>query len=148
MHILQLPRKITYRRVTTMAKESSALIAAKWWTDTISRPISNSFDNGDTTNDSSLMFVLFGQIRAMHNLESKDQLNDFCSLLTDRIEEELHKYPQIELDCDYSPCNILGECATKAGIDLCLFPFKRRMTVTANTVEVKDGCADQWISLL
>lgn len=131
-----------------MAKENSALVAAKWWTDTISNPTPNSFNNGDRTSDSSLMLMMLGHMRAMQNLASEDQLREFCSLLSNRIEEELHKYPKIYLDCDYDPCNILGECATKVGIDLCLFPFKRRMTVTSSSVEVKDRYDATWVSLL
>ncbi len=131
-----------------MAKENSALVAAKWWTDTISKPTPNSFNNGDRTSDSSFMVMMLGHMRAMQNLASEDQLKKFCSLLSNRIEEELHKSPQIYLDCDYGPCNILSECATKTGIDLCLFPFKRKMTVTSSSVEVKDGYDATWVSIL
>ena len=122
-------------------------VAAKWWADTIANPTPNSFCNGDRKSDSSFMIMMMAHMRAMKNAATKEQLEQFCNLLAQRIEDELSKTSRVELDCDYGPNNILGETAEEVGIATCLFPFKRRMTVTTDSVEVKDGYDANWVQL-
>lgn len=122
-------------------------VAAKWWTKAIANPTPNSFCNGDRKSNESFMIMMMGHMRAMQNAASEEQLEKFCNLLAQRIEDELATTSRVELDCDYDPCCILGETAEEVGIDLCLFPFKRRMHVTNDSVEVKDGYDAGWVQL-
>lgn len=130
-----------------MANESSAHIAAKWWTSILANPTPNNFYDGDKTNDASLMYMEIGHMKALLYMASDEQLDDFCTLLTKRIETELSKRSSITLYCDYDPCTILSECAEKAGINLCLFPIERMMRISKRTVEVKEGHGANWKSL-
>lgn len=128
-----------------MANENAALVAAKWWTNAIANPSPESFNNGDRTSDASFMYMMLGHMRAMNHLASRAQLENFCSILTKKIEKELKKHPSVVLSCDYDPCNLLAQCAEKAEIDSCLFPFKRSMKITEKKVEVKDGYSARWV---
>lgn len=122
-------------------------VAAKWWTNAIANPTPNSFCNGDRKSNESFMIMMMGHMNAMQNAATKEQLEQFCNLLSQRIEDELSKASRVDLDCDYGPDNILGETAEEVGIDVCVFPFKRRMHVTSNSVEVKDGYDAGWVQL-
>lgn len=122
-------------------------VAAKWWTEAIGNPTPNSFCNGDRRSNESFMIMMMGHMRAMENAATEEQLEQFCNLLAQRIENELATSSRVELDCDYGPDNILGETAEEVGIDVCVFPFKRRMHVTKDSVEVKDGYDANWVQL-
>lgn len=122
-------------------------VAAKWWTKAIANPTPNSFCNGDRKSNESFMIMMMGHMRAIKNAATKEQLEQFCSLLSQRIEDELSKNQRVDLDCDYGPDCILGETAEEVGIDLCLFPFKRIMHITNDSVEVKDGYDADWVQL-
>jgi len=91
--------------------------------------------------------MMMGHMRAMNNAATKEQLEQFCNLLAQRIENELATSSRVELDCGYGPDNILGETAEEVGIDVCVFPFKRRMHVTKDSVEVQDGYDANWVQL-
>ncbi len=93
------------------------------------------------------MIMMMRHMRAMENAATKEQLEQFCNLLAQRIEDELAKASRVDLDCDYGPDNILGETAEEVGIDVCVFPFKRRMHVTSDSVEIKDGSDANWVTL-
>ena len=125
----------------------AAIDAAKWWTKAISNPNLNSFCNGDRTSNESFMIMMFGSLRAQEHTATEEQLKQFCDLLSQRIEDELSKTSKVELDCDYGPDYILGETAEEVGIDTCIFPYKRRMTVTSDSVEVKDGYDADWVQI-
>lgn len=125
----------------------ATIVAAKWWTNVIANPTPNSFCNGDRKSNESFMIMMMGHMRAMQNAATEEQLEQFCNLLTQRIEDELATTSKVNLDCDYGPCCILGKTAEEVGIDVCLFPFKRRMQVTADSVEVKDGYDADWLKL-
>lgn len=122
-------------------------VAAKWWTNAIANPTLNSFCNGDRKSNESFMMMMVGHMNAMQNAASEEQLEKFCNLLAQRLEDEFAKTSRIELECDYGPDCILGETAEEVGINLCLFPFKRRMHVTNDLVEVKDGYDASWVQL-
>ena len=122
----------------------ATIVAAKWWTEAISHPTPNSFNNGDRASANSFMMMMVGQRLAEKNAAKPEQLEAFFEILTKRIESELDKETRVQLDCDYGPCNILGEAAEEVGINTCLFPFKRRMNITTNSVEVKDGYDADW----
>ena len=125
----------------------ATIVAAKWWTNAIANPTLNSFCNGDRKSNESFMLMMIGHMLAMQNTPTEEQLESFRNLLTQRIEDELAKTSRVELDCDYGPCCILGETAEEVGIDVCLFPFKRTMHVTNDSVEVKDGYDACWVKL-
>ena len=131
-----------------MAKETqAAIIAAEWWTKAIANPTANSFCNGDRTSNESFMIMMLGHMKAMQNAATEEQLEKFCNLLTKRIEKELTKNNKVDLDCDYAPDNILEETAEEVGINVCLFPYKRHMIVTNNSVSVKDGYDVGWVQI-
>ena len=125
----------------------AAIVAAKWWTEAIANPTPNSFCNGDRKSDASFMIMMMVHMRAKQNAATKELLEQFCNLLTQRIEAELATSSRVALDCDYGPDNILGETAEEVGIDTCVFPFKRRMHVTKDSVDVKDGYDANWIQI-
>lgn len=123
------------------------IIAAQWWTNAITNPTLNSFCNGDRQSNESFMIMMMGHMNAMQNAATKEQLEQFCNLLAQRIENELAKTSRVELECDYGPDCILGETAEEVGINVCVFPFKRRMHVTSDSVTVKDGYDADWVQL-
>ena len=125
----------------------AATVAAKWWTEAIANPTPNSFCNGDRKSNESFILMMMGHMKAMQNAATKEQLEQFCNLLAQRIEDELADSSKVELDCDYGPDNILGETAEEVGIDVCVFPYKRSMYVTRYSVKVKDGYNASWVQL-
>lgn len=125
----------------------AAIDAAKWWTKAISKPNLNSFCNGDRKSDGSLMMMMIRCLDAKQNSATEEQLEQFSNLLSQRIEDELSKSSKVELDCEYGPDYILGETAEEVGINTCIFPIKRRMTVTSDSVEVKDGYDADWVQI-
>lgn len=125
----------------------ATIVAAEWWTNAIANPTPNSFCNGDRTSDSSFMMMVVGHMLAEQNAASPEQIEAFRELLTKRIEVELENRSRVELDCDYGPCRLLGEAAEEVGIDMHLFPFKRRMHITSDSVKVKDGYDADWVTI-
>ena len=117
----------------------AAIVAAKWWTEKIGNPNLDSFCNGDRKSNESFAIMLMGHMTAMNHAATPEQLEEFCKLLSQRIDDELNNNVKLHLDCDYDPCNILGEIADSLGINMCLFPYKRHMWITAKSVVVKDG---------
>ena len=103
----------------------ATIVAAKWWTDKIANPTPNSFCNGDRKGNESFMIMMMGHMNAMQNAATKEQLEKFCNLLAQRIEDELAKTSMVELACDYGPDNILGETAEAVGINVCLSSLSR-----------------------
>lgn len=125
----------------------ATIVAAEWWTNAIANPTPNSFCNGDRTSDSSFMMMIMGHMLAEQNAAKPEQLEAFRENLIKRIESELDREARVQLDCDYGPCNILGEAAEEVGINTRVFPFKRRMNITNTSVEVKDGYDADWKTL-
>ena len=119
--------------------KKAAIVAAKWWTDIISSPNLNSFNNGDRTSESSFFVMMLAHMNAMNHVATQEQLDKFNEILSKKISDELDSSSQVDLDCDYGPCVFLGEAAEEAGIDISLFPYKRMMWITCTSVEVKDG---------
>ena len=119
--------------------KQAAIVAAQWWTEKIGNPNPNSFNNGDRTSNASFFMMMIGYKLATQKSASKEQLDKFCEILSQKISEELDHSNDLYVDCDYGPCSILFEAAELAEIDTCLFPFKRRMWIRADSVTVKDG---------
>jgi len=117
----------------------AAIVAAKWWAEQISSPNFNSFCNGDRTSDVSFGIMVLGLSLAKQNAPTTEQIEKFETQLAERIDKELEKRVQVNLDCDYGPCLILGEIADSLDISHSLFPYKRYMWVQATSVMVKDG---------
>jgi len=118
----------------------AAIVAAKWWTEKIRHPNLNSYCNGDRTSDSSFLTMMMMHTYAMDHEATEEQLDMFCEALSKRINIALDKGQEINIECNYGPCNILGVIADSLNIDIHLFPFKRTMWITSDSVEVKDGC--------
>ncbi len=127
--------------------QQATIVAARWWTEKIGNPILDNFCNGDRRNTASFMIMMMGHTKALNHVASEKQLEKFCDMLAQRISEELTKTPKVDLDCDYVPCCILDETAKESEIDACLFPYKRIMQVTADSVKVKDGYDAKWVTI-
>ena len=119
--------------------KQAAIVAAQWWAKKIGNPNPDSFNNGDRTSQSSFFIMMMGYQLATQKSASKEQLDKFCKILSQRISEELDHSNDIYIECDYGPCALLSEASKLAGIDTCLFPFKRSMWIRSDSVTVKDG---------
>lgn len=117
----------------------AAIVAANWWTDKIANPNMGSFSNGDTSNQSSFFAMMLMSIDAIGKEATDEQLKKFCEMLSNRIEDELSSKHELILSCDYGPDNVLTEIAEVSNIYSGLFPIKRTMWITADSVEVRDG---------
>lgn len=122
----------------------AAAVAAKWWTKAIAYPTVNNFSNGDPSDNQASFLQLLGHLHAMDHRATELQLANFRNALSKRIEDEVNKSGNLELDCELDPCDLLSEVAKSSGINTCLFPFKRKMYITAYSVEIKDGYNANW----
>ena len=128
-------------------ERQTAIIAAKWWTKAIANPTMNHFSNGEKTDNQASLLMLLGYVNSTKHRASEIQLSDFQTYLSKRINDELDKENEVELDCEYDPCAILDEIATIAHVHTSLFPFKRKMRITADSVEVQDGYNAKWVTI-
>lgn len=116
-----------------------AAVAAEWWTERIANPNANNFNNGDRTSLGSLFIMMNCFMHATDHTATSEQLGKFQKILAEDISEALDSRDNLFIDTDYGPCNILGNAAKKAGIDASIFPFKRMMWISANSVTARDG---------
>ncbi|MCR5146938.1 MAG: hypothetical protein K6B70_06320 [Clostridia bacterium] len=122
----------------------AAAVAAKWWTNAIAYPTVKNFSNGDPSDNQASFLQLLGHLQAMDHRATDIQLVNFRNTLSKRIEDEINKSGNLELDCELDPCDFLSKVAQSVGINTCLFPFKRKMYITAYSVEIKDGYNSNW----
>ena len=130
-----------------MANLKLATIAAKWWTNAIAFPTINSFSNGDPSDNRASLLMLLGYVNAKTHYASNFQLANFRNILSKRIDEELSKTENLELDCEYDPCFILDEVAMEAGINNAVFPYKTKMSITPDSVKVQKGYNAKWTTI-
>lgn len=130
-----------------MANSRSAVVAAKWWTNAIAFSTVDSFSNGDSSDNNASLLMLLGFVNAKSHKASCSQLANFNTILSNRIDEELDNTEKLELQCEYDPCFILDEVAMEAGINNAVFPYKKKMRITADSVQVQDGFNAKWTTI-
>ena len=103
--------------------------AVDWWANVIQSP---KFDNGSDT-------FSFAGTMLTGNLSdySEEQIKAFKGSLAQDILNELKNNGSCYLSVDYTPCDILSNAGKKIGLDDHLsYPWKTRMNITENVVEV------------
>ena len=84
---------------------------------------------------------------AANNISSRESIQNFEDLLSDKIRSEVESNGFLYLSCDYHPDYILAETAKKAGVSDSGFPWKTNMRISANEVSVSKGIGAPWVKL-
>lgn len=117
--------------------------AAEWW----KTQLSKSPDPGD-----SAISDLFWLAKCQADRPAESQLDDFRSILANRIIDEIKKYPTpqfvMKIKVDYDACPILSQAAEQAGIDKIHFPIKTIMCISPGRIETACGYGKAWEKII
>jgi len=110
--------------------------AAKWW----SEQICIAGQDMGAREPTEIMTKMLGIALQARCQPTKDEAEVFrkalIEILTKHAEERDHLWP---LGCDYNPDRMLGDAATRAGINHGAFPWKTMMWITADVVKASRG---------
>ena len=112
--------------------------AVNWWVEKIDNP--NSFDNGDNSKEGQManMLAMLLAVKSKNKIE-KEQIEIFRDSLTEKIENSMNLYDECTLYTDYEPMWELQEAAQLAQIDDSVFPWKTKMKISKDKIEVSEG---------
>ena len=112
--------------------------AVNWWIEKIDNP--NSFDNGDSSKEGQManMLAILLAAKTKNKIE-KEQIEIFRDSLTEKLENTMNLYGECKLYTDYEPMWELQEAAQLAQIDDSVFPWKTKMKISKDKIEVSEG---------
>jgi hypothetical protein len=125
--------------MNTYLKEAE--VVASWWVNQVTNP---TFNNGAIEFPSIMASMM---LTSMVQEVSDEQKLIFKDALVEIVSAKLIKSKYIFLDVDYSPCEILSDCATLAGIKLTNFPIKTAASVKPGSVRVSQGHCAPYVAI-
>jgi hypothetical protein len=130
-----------------MNVHNTAVFAASWWA-TQFGPLSKK-DAADPDSVSKGIITALNMLdlltAPLPDTATKAKIENFKVMLTAKIENQLGQGKVVELDVDYHPEGVLGECADLAGLGNSLtdWPWKTFMRVQDNLIQVRHA-GQEW----
>jgi len=110
-------------------------VAIDWWANRVQSP---KFDAGENLN-----LLLAAELLKYRKGYSEEDVKAFKESLAKGILLELEEYGNCSLSVDYHPCPILASAGQKMGLNDTDFPWKTKMYITEQIVEVSEGMGSE-----